>query len=229
MLSVESISISVGDRALIRNISFSVERGQLVALLGPNGAGKTTLLRGLAGILPTASGQISWDGLAMTQMGIRWYRHIGYSPDRSPVVSEMTVMEYLQFVSVLKEVPQAEKSIKELLEALSLGSVQNSRCGILSHGFRQRISIAQSFLSDAGIILLDEPTQGLDPEQVVRLRQYLTLAIRNRAIIMSSHHLSELAQVASHYLIMSEGVLLDCGRVTPTLESTYLESVGRTG
>lgn len=227
MLTVDSVSVPVGGHQIIDDVSLLVERGSLVALLGPNGAGKTTLLRTIAGILNPSKGRVAWDGDSSTSKGIDWYRHIGYSPDRSPVVPEMTVTEYLRFMAVLKMAPSGEKSVSEVIDALTLGDVRHTRCGLLSHGFRQRVSIAQAFLSHADIILLDEPTQGLDPEQVVRLRQHLALAVVGRVIMVSSHHISELAQVASRYVIMGNGKLYSEGAVTPDLEADYLAVVGR--
>ncbi len=227
MLTVESVSVSMGDRRIIDDVSFSVEKGTLIALLGPNGAGKTTVLRTLAGILTPTIGTIAWDGNSMASMGRDWYRLIGYSPDRSPVVPEMTVLEYLHFIAEIKGAPSQENGVKDLIDAMSLSEVQTTRCGLLSHGFRQRVSVAQAFLSNADIILLDEPTQGLDPEQVVRLRHYLASAISDRVIVVSSHHISELAQVASRYIIMGGGKIQSMGDVTAKLEADYLTVVGR--
>jgi ABC-2 type transport system ATP-binding protein len=189
MIEVENLTKFYGPTAAIQDVSFRVESGQIVGFLGPNGAGKTTTLRILSGYLPASSGVARVAGYDVFKESLAVRRRIGYLPENVPLYPEMRVRTYLDFVAEVKGVPRAERSarVTAAMERCRVDDVANHLIGSLSRGYRQRVGITQAILHDPEVILLDEPTVGLDPRQIIEIRQLIRELAGQRTVILSTH------------------------------------------
>ena len=206
-IEVRNLSKSYGPVRALENVSFEVREGEIMGFLGPNGAGKSTTLRILAGFLPGDSGEVHVAGHDVRSDSRKVRQSIGYLPEGVPLYPEMRVSEYLRFRSRLKGIPLARrrKQIAKSLEAAGVKEVRRRIVGTLSRGYRQRVGIADALLNDPQVLILDEPTVGLDPEQVRQLRTLLRDVGRDRTVILSTHILREVELVCSSVVIISEG------------------------
>ncbi len=209
MISLEHVTKRYGKITALRDVSFRAAEGQVTGLLGRNGAGKTTALNLLTGYFPPEEGRVLVDGTDMMSRPRECKRKIGYLPERPPLYDEMTVRGYLDFVCDLREVAAGAKRrhVDEILELCALTEVQGRIIGHLSKGYRQRTGIAQALCGSPEVIILDEPTVGLDPLQVVEIRELIRSLGREHTIIFSSHILSEVHQLCTSVLILHEGEL----------------------
>ena len=210
MIELRGITKRYGAVEAIRDISFTAPKGQVVGLLGQNGAGKTTTLNILTGYTPPTEGQVFVDGLDMLTNARECKRAIGYLPEKPPLYDEMTVRSYLKFVCELKEV--ARKTIPahvdEVMSTCGLTEVSGRLIGHLSKGYRQRVGVAQALCGDPPVIVLDEPTVGLDPRQVVEIRTLIKQLGLSHTVIFSSHLLSEIQQLCQRVIILHRGKML---------------------
>jgi ABC-2 type transport system ATP-binding protein len=207
MIEVENLTKFYGPTAAIEDVSFRVESGQIVGFLGPNGAGKTTTLRILSGYLPATSGVARVAGYDVFKESLAVRRRIGYLPENVPLYPEMRVRTYLDFVAEVKGVPRAERStrVTAAMERCRVDDVANHLIGSLSRGYRQRVGITQAILHDPEVILLDEPTVGLDPRQIIEIRQLIRELAGHRTVILSTHILPEVEMVCQRVIIISQG------------------------
>lgn len=210
MISLEQVSKRYGSTIALDHVSFTIEKGEIAGLLGQNGAGKTTALNMLTGYLPPDEGVVRVDGMNMLEHGRECKRRIGYLPEQPPLYDEMSVREYLSFVSDLREVAQRakKKHVEEILEICSLRESGDRIIGHLSKGYRQRVGIAQVLCGSPDVLIFDEPTVGLDPVQVVEIRQLLRRLGGEHTVLFSSHILSEVQQICSSVLILQAGKLV---------------------
>ncbi len=210
MIELIQVSKRYGAVEAIRDISFTAPQGQIVGLLGQNGAGKTTTLNILTGYMPPTAGQVLVDGKDMLTHARECKRAIGYLPEKPPLYDEMTVRSYLRFVCELKEVDR--KAIPahadEVMGVCGLKEVADRIIGHLSKGFRQRVGIAQALCGDPPVLVLDEPTVGLDPRQVVEIRSLIKTLGLSHTVIFSSHLLSEIQQLCQRVIILHRGKLI---------------------
>ena len=216
MIQVEQLSKYYGARAAIRNLSFRIESGEVVGFLGLNGAGKTTTLRILGGALLPTSGTVKLDGqdLATAPRTVRG--RIGFLPETPPLYEEMTVGEYLAFVARLRGLP-AERTgarVVESEERVGLRPLHDEPIASLSHGFRQRVGVAQALVHDPEVLLLDEPANGLDPVQNVEMRSLIRSLRGDHTVLVSSHILPEIAQTCDRLLVVRDGELVAQGSET---------------
>src|SRR5438309_569088 len=207
MLQVEYLTKLYGSKTAIADVSFSVEKGEVLAFLGPNGAGKTTTMRILTASLPATSGSAKVAGYDCFDQPKEVKRLIGYLPEVPPLYTEMTVTEYLTFVGRIKgiEPERLPVALDQILERLSLGTVRGRLIANLSRGFQQRVGLAQALIHDPPVLILDEPTLGLDPKQIIEIRQLIRELAGSHTIILSTHILPEATAVAKRVVIINEG------------------------
>ena len=210
MIEVENVSKRFGPILAVDRISFHVPRGEVVGFLGPNGAGKSTTMRILACFFPPTSGQARVGGYDVVSQALEVKRVVGYFPERVSVYPDMPVRSFLDFVAEAKDVPRAERKreIGRVLESCGLEAVSNRIIGHLSKGYRQRVGIAQALIRTPQFLILDEPTIGLDPEQVVEIRKLIRDLGAERTVILSTHILSEVSSVCDRVIIINRGRIL---------------------
>ncbi len=210
MIELVKATKRYGNHEAVKDLSFSAPSGQIVGLLGQNGAGKTTTLNMLTGYFPPTSGQVLVDGMDMLKQPRECKRRIGYLPERPPLYDEMTVKDYLKFVCRLREVKASaiEAHIQEIMQECGLKEVAQRLLGSLSKGYRQRVGVAQAMCGNPPILVLDEPTVGLDPRQVVEIRDLMRHLGESHTVIFSSHILSEIQQLCQRVVILHKGRLI---------------------
>lgn len=210
MIMTENLSKSYAGHQAISNISFKIKEGEIVGLLGLNGAGKSTILKILGCFLMPSSGRASIDGFEVAKDPEEIRRRIGYLPDHPPLYDEMTVEAYLSYVARLKNVAAADvdASVKSVMQKTALTNVARVRLGELSHGYRQRVGIGQALVHSPRVIILDEPINGLDPVQIVEMRDLITSLKGRHTVILSSHILSEITKTCDRILIVDHGRLV---------------------
>lgn len=207
MIKVEGLTKRYDRTVAVNNISFEVDKGQIVGFLGPNGAGKTTTMRILTCFLPPTEGTASIAGYDVLQSPMDVKRRIGYLPENPPVYPEMEVEEYLTFVGRLKGIPAADlaKRVREASEKCSVADVSKKLISKLSKGYRQRVGLAQAIIHNPDVLILDEPTAGLDPKQIHETRDLIRSLAGAHTIILSTHILPEVEQTCDHVVIISKG------------------------
>jgi ABC-2 type transport system ATP-binding protein len=207
MIEVHQITKRYGAHTAIDQVTFSVAKGEVLAFLGPNGAGKTTTMRILTGFLPATSGVARVAGFDCFDQPMDVKRSIGYLPENPPVYHELTVVEYLTFVGRLKGLRGADLTRQQdrVTERLSLGDVRHRLIGNLSRGYRQRVGLAQALIHDPPVLILDEPTVGLDPQQIIEIRELIRNLAGSHSVILSTHILPEATAVCQRVVIISRG------------------------
>ena len=212
MIEVSHLTKKYGHRLAVEDVSFAVADGGICGLLGPNGAGKSTIMNILTGYLSATSGQVTVAGHPLPEEADAAKKCVGYLPEQPPLYSEMTVQEYLDFAAELKSVKKAERKeqVRSAARRTGLEKVLPRLIRSLSKGYRQRVGIAQAVLGDPEVIILDEPTVGLDPRQITEIRELIRQLGKEHTVILSSHILSEVQQVCTTILILSKGKLVAC-------------------
>ena len=209
MLEVSHISRSFGAARAVSDLSFSIGKGEVVALLGPNGAGKTTTIRMVTGFLPPDSGTVSIGGFDIADDSLAARRLLGYLPENAPLYPEMQVRRYLSFRAALAGVTgaAARDAIDREMARCDLTTVATKRISALSKGFRQRVGLAAALVHDPKVVILDEPSNGLDPSQILQFRSLIATLARERTMLISSHILSEVQKICSRVIIIAGGTL----------------------
>ena len=213
MIEVRDLTKTFGAVEAVRGISFRVEAGEIVGFLGPNGAGKTTTMRILAGIFPPTSGEVRIAGRDPARDPLACRRAVGYFPEYAPFYPDLRVAGYLRFVARMKRLPRAERprAVAQVLAWCGLEGVARRRVGTLSKGYRQRVGLAQALCGNPPILILDEPTIGLDPEQVVEIRDLVRALGGSRTVFFSSHILSEVEALCERVIVVARGRLVGEG------------------
>ena len=207
MIEVRKLVKSFGNITAVDNITFEVERGQVLGFLGPNGAGKSTTMKIITGFLPPTSGTVIVDGKDIREESLAVRRLIGYLPENAPSYVEMNVREFLRFIAEVRGFSGAERDVRvdRVVEMTSLGDVQSQVIDTLSKGFKQRVCFAQALIHDPPVLILDEPTDGLDPNQKHEMREVIRGMGRDKTIILSTHILEEMEAVCSRAIIIANG------------------------
>jgi ABC-2 type transport system ATP-binding protein len=207
LIEVDNLVKYYGPHPALRGVTFSAEKGEVLGLLGPNAAGKTTTMRILTGYMPASSGTAKVAGFDIAEQAIEAKRHIGYLPENVPLYPEMTVNSYLGFVADLRGVPSRHKKerLGEVCEMAHITHVRGSLVGKLSRGYRQRVGIAQALIHRPSVVILDEPTIGLDPKQIIETRQLIKNLGGDHTVVLSSHILPEVSMTCNRVVIISEG------------------------
>jgi ABC-2 type transport system ATP-binding protein len=207
VIEVQHLTKRYGPVTAVDDISFSVERGEILGFLGPNGAGKTTTMRVLTGYMPPTDGKAIVAGYDVFEHPIEAKRRTGYLPETPPLYPDMTVRDYLSFVARIKGVPRSERTarIDEMMQKTRIADMANRLCGKLSKGYRQRVGLAQALMHNPDVLILDEPTAGLDPKQIIETRQLIKGLAGDHTIILSTHILPEVSQTCQRVVIINRG------------------------
>ena len=210
MIEVSHLTKRYGNHLALSDLSFTIPNGQIYGLLGPNGAGKSTTMNILTGCLAATSGEVRIDGVDIFEDPMAAKRHLGYLPEQPPVYMDRTPWEYLRFVARAKGVKNLAQEVDRVMDLTQIADVRDRLIRNLSKGYRQRVGIAQAILGDPDIIILDEPTVGLDPRQITEIRELIQKLGENKTVILSSHILGEVQAVCGRLLILSKGKLVAC-------------------
>jgi len=207
VIEVQHLTKRYGRVTAVDDVSFRVERGEILGFLGPNGAGKTTTMRVLTGYMPATEGRTLVAGFDVFEQPIEAKRRTGYLPEAPPLYPEMTVREYLTFVARIKRVPPAERTrrLAAVMDRTRISDVAERHCGKLSRGYRQRVGLAQTLIHNPDVLILDEPTAGLDPKQIIETRELIKGLAGDHTIILSTHILPEVSQTCQRVVIINKG------------------------
>ena len=213
MIQVDNLVKKYGPHLAVDHLSFTVEKGQIYGFLGPNGAGKSTTMNIMTGYIASDSGVVTINDYDILKEPEKAKRSIGYLPENPPLYTDMTVKEYLFFAAELKKVPKKERSghVDEIIETIQLADVKNRLIRNISKGYKQRVGLAQALVGNPEVLILDEPMVGLDPKQIIEMRDLIKGLAGNHTIILSSHILSEISAVCDHIMIISHGKLAASG------------------
>jgi gliding motility-associated transport system ATP-binding protein len=207
VIEVQHLTKQYGPVIAVNDVSFRVERGEILGFLGPNGAGKTTTMRILTGYMPATDGRAVVAGFDVFEQPIEAKRRTGYLPESPPLYPDMTVKEYLDFVARVKGVPSAERRdrIKRVAERVRISEMADRMCSKLSKGYRQRVGLAQAIIHNPDVLILDEPTAGLDPKQIIETRNLIKELAGDHTIVLSTHILPEVSQTCERVVIINKG------------------------
>ena len=210
MLVVKNVTKTLGDKCILNNINFCLRKGQLTALVGPNGAGKTTLMRLICGFYKQEAGKIMIDGVSIEDDRKIFSEKIAYVPEYGGIYLDMSVFEFLTFMADVKQIDKKifDENLKKVIKNLDLESVVNQRCDTLSKGFKRRVAIAAAMISEPKVLILDEPTEGLDPKQKLKLRAVLQEYSKKNIILVSTHIMEEVEAITSRVLMIKKGRLI---------------------
>lgn len=210
MIEVKNLVKRYGDHTAVDHLSFQIEKGKIYGFLGPNGAGKSTTMNMITGYIASTEGQVIIDGHDILEEPEAAKKCIGYLPEQPPLYFDMTVLEYLKFAADLKKIPKDKRSsmVEEVMEMVKIADMKNRLIKNLSKGYRQRVGLAQAILGYPEVIILDEPTVGLDPKQIIEIRSLIMDLKKKHTVILSSHILSEVSAICDYVLIISHGKLV---------------------
>ena len=210
MIEVKNLVKRYGNHTAVDGLNFTIEEGKIYGFLGPNGAGKSTTMNMITGYIASTSGEVLINGCNILDDAEKAKKYIGYLPEQPPLYFDMTVREYLQFVAELKKVPKKDREtmIEEIMDVVKIKEMPNRLIRNLSEGYKQRVGLAQAIIGYPEIIILDEPTVGLDPKQIIEIRDLIKSLGKNHTVILSSHILSEVSAVCDYVLIIAHGKLV---------------------
>jgi ABC-2 type transport system ATP-binding protein len=209
MINVKNLTKKYGDTAVLKDLNFIINKGEVLGFLGPNGAGKTTTMRIITGFIAPTSGTITVGELDVADDSLKVREKIGYLPESNPLYTDMKVIEYLQFIAKVRG--QGKDRIKKMIDVCGLGKMVYKTIGELSKGYRQRVGLAQAMMHDPDILILDEPTSGLDPNQIVEIRKLIKEIGQEKTVILSTHILPEVTATCSRVIIINEGKIVAQG------------------
>lgn len=226
-IKVSNLTKYYGESLAVDNISFEVNKGEILGFLGPNGAGKTTTMKIITTYLPPTSGDVKIDGLDIEENSLEVRRKLGYLPELNPLYLDMNVKEYLDYIAALDGIPQEKiaKKRNEMINICGLESMKNKDIGEMSKGFKQRVGIAQAMINDPEIIIMDEPTSGLDPNQIIEIRNLIKKLGKQKTVILSTHILSEVQATCNRVIIINKGKIVADGSTEELQKRAKGESV----
>ena len=212
-LEIKKISKKYGDQDALIDVSFSLKKGDIVGFLGPNGAGKTTLMKIITSIIKPDSGDITINGYDTQKNEISTKRQIGYLAENNPLYKDMLVTEYLDFVASLYEIENKKDKVKEIIKKTGLEGEIKKKIEELSKGYKQRVGIAAALVHDPNVLILDEPTTGLDPNQLIEIRKLIQEIGQEKIVLLSTHILQEIPKICNHIIIINEGIIVENTRM----------------
>ncbi|MBK6284174.1 MAG: gliding motility-associated ABC transporter ATP-binding subunit GldA [Draconibacterium sp.] len=214
-MSVETRQITklFGKQKALNEVSFSIKKGELVGFLGPNGAGKSTMMKIITGFLPSDSGEVFVNGQKNMSKNLEIRKNIGYLPEHNPLYTDLYVKEFLEITAGFYKLEKVKKRIAEMVELTGLGDEQHKKIRALSKGYRQRVGLAQALIHDPSVLILDEPTTGLDPNQLEEIRQLIRETSREKTVMLSSHIMQEVEAVCNRVIIINKGKIVADGGI----------------
>ena len=207
-IEVKHLSKFYGEQAAVNDISFTINKGEIVGFLGPNGAGKSTTMKILTGFIPSTKGEVRICGLEVDVDSLETRKKIGYLPENNPLYLDMYVREYLEFVGNIYKVPNLKQRVNEMIHQVGLEVEQNKKIGMLSKGYRQRVGLAQAIIHDPEVLILDEPTTGLDPNQLVEIRELIKRIGKSKTVMLSTHIMQEVSAICDRVIIIKQGKIV---------------------
>lgn len=207
-IEVKNLFKYYGEQAAVRDVSFNVKKGEIVAFIGPNGAGKSTTMKIMTGYIPASSGEVFISGMKVDVDNLKTRQIIGYLPENNPLYTDMYVREYLEFVGRIYKVKNLKERVSEMIQTVGLEVEQNKKIGTLSKGYRQRVGLAQAIIHDPEILILDEPTTGLDPNQLVEIRDLIKRIGKQKTVMLSTHIMQEVEAICDRIVIISKGQIV---------------------
>jgi ABC-2 type transport system ATP-binding protein len=207
-IEVKNLFKYYGEQAAVRDVSFSVKKGEIVAFLGPNGAGKSTTMKIMTGFIPASEGEVYICGKKVDIDGLETRQIIGYLPENNPLYTDMYVREYLEFVGRIYKIKNLKARVSEMITAVGLEVEQHKKIGMLSKGYRQRVGLAQAIIHDPEVLILDEPTTGLDPNQLAEIRELIRNIGKEKTVLLSTHIMQEVEAICDRVIIISKGQIV---------------------
>ena len=220
-----------GDQAAVKDVSFTVNSGEIVGFLGPNGAGKSTSMKVITGFIPASSGEVKVCGMPVSVDSLETREKIGYLPEHNPLYLDMYVKEYLTFVGNIYKVKNVKERVEEMIKAVGLEVEQFKKIGQLSKGYRQRVGLAQAIIHDPEVLILDEPTSGLDPNQLVEIRELIKKIGKEKTVMLSTHIMQEVEAICDRVIIINKGEIVADDKaadlqVSQTVQTVFVEFEG---
>ena len=219
-LEIKKINKKYGDQDALINVSFSLKKGDIVGFLGPNGAGKTTLMKIITSIIKQDSGDITINGYDTQKNEISTKRQIGYLAENNPLYKDMLVTEYLDFIASLYEIENKKDKVKEIIKKTGLESEIKKKIEELSKGYKQRVGIAAALVHDPNVLILDEPTTGLDPNQLIEIRKLIQEIGQEKIVLLSTHILQEIPKICNHIIIINKGRIVENTRMQNLIKTS---------
>lgn len=216
---VEEISKAYGEQKALDKVSFQIEPGEVVGFLGPNGAGKSTMMKILTCFIPQSSGKAKVCGFDVNEDTIEVRKNVGYLPEHNPLYHDMYVKEYLSFVAGLHRLSGKKQVVEKVIEKVGLQVEQDKKIGALSKGYRQRVGLAQAIIHDPKVLILDEPTTGLDPNQIIEIRNLIKELGKEKTVMMSTHIMQEVEAICDRVIIINKGVIAANDKATSMLNA----------
>lgn len=207
-IEVKNLFKYYGEQAAVNNVSFSVRNGEIVGFLGPNGAGKSTTMKIISGFIPSDQGEVTVCGLKVDVDNLETRKLIGYLPENNPLYLDMYVKEYLEFVGGIYKIAKLKSRVNDMIDSVGLGLEQNKKIGALSKGYRQRVGLAQAIIHDPQVLILDEPTTGLDPNQLVEIRELICSIGKEKTVMLSTHIMQEVEAICDRIVIINKGCIV---------------------
>lgn len=223
-ITVSNITKLYGEQRAVDNASFHIESGQIVGLLGPNGAGKSTLMKILTCFIPPTEGEAKVCGLNVLENPLLVRTKLGYLPEHNPLYLEMYVKEFLSFIASIHKIENKKSRVAEMIELTGLTIEQNKKIGQLSKGYRQRVGLAQALIHDPEVLILDEPTTGLDPNQIIEIRNLISEIGKEKTVLLSTHIMQEVEAICQRAIIIDKGIII----ANNTIAELHLNSLSNT-
>ena len=205
---VNNVTKVFGQQRALDKVSFEAKKGEIVGFLGPNGAGKTTMMKIITGLIPPTEGDVTVCGLDIWKDSLKLHRIVGYLSEANPLYYDMYVREFLEFVAGVFQLKEKKKCVDEVVELTGLTPEQHKKIGALSRGYKQRVGIAQALIHNPEVLILDEPTTGLDPNQLIEIRELIRSYGKNRTVLLSTHIMQEVQAMCDHVVIINKGKLV---------------------
>jgi len=224
-IEVKGLSKFYGEQAAVKDISFSIAKGEIVGFLGPNGAGKSTTMKIITGYIPASEGEVNICGLPVDVDSLDTRQLIGYLPEHNPLYLDMYVKEYLEFVGKIYKISDVKDHVSDMVKAVGLDVEQNKKIGALSKGYRQRVGLAQAIIHDPEVLILDEPTSGLDPNQLAEIRELIKKIGKQKTVMLSTHIMQEVEAICDRVVIINKGQIVADNTASFLQESNSIQTV----